>query len=106
MAILPLLMTLQKVFLESLVTDQNILEENARSIRSRRQTYGARMKLPGIRLTDRSLWVQNLHEAAKLYLKRTDMITPNYETMNDPDLNYAKMISVSERLGYSHASFR
>ncbi|PMD49232.1 bifunctional 6-phosphofructo-2-kinase/fructose-2,6-bisphosphate 2-phosphatase [Hyaloscypha bicolor E] len=79
----------QTLFLESYVTDQNILEENARSVK----------------ISSPDFVGMDPDEAAKLYLKRIDMKIPHFETMNEPDLNYVKMINAGERLDYNNVSF-
>lgn len=44
-------------------------------------------------------------EAAKLYLKRIDMKIPDFETMDESDLNYVKMINAGESISYNNVSF-
>lgn len=44
-------------------------------------------------------------EAAKLYLKRISVKIPTFETMDEPDLNYVKMINAGERLQLNNVSF-
>lgn len=44
-------------------------------------------------------------EAAKLYLRRIDLKIPSFETMNETDLNYVKMINAGEQLMYNNVSF-
>ena len=105
LVVLQLLTKIQTLFLESYVTDQNILEENARSVK---------ISSPDVRSTngfarDTTNWSQFVgmdpDEAAKLYLKRIDMKIPHFETMNEPDLNYVKMINAGERIDYNNVSF-
>ena len=43
--------------------------------------------------------------AAKLYLKRIDMKIPHFETMNESDLNYVKMINAGESIQYNNVNF-
>jgi 6-phosphofructo-2-kinase/fructose-2,6-biphosphatase 4 len=43
--------------------------------------------------------------AAKLYLKRIDMKIPHFQTMNEPDLNYVKMINAGESISYNNVNF-
>lgn len=43
-------------------------------------------------------------EAAKLYLKRIEMKMPSFETMNEPELNYIKMINAGEKFYYNGVS--
>jgi 6-phosphofructo-2-kinase/fructose-2,6-biphosphatase 4 len=44
-------------------------------------------------------------EAAKLYLKRINTKIPHFETMNESELNYVKMINAGERLQLNNVSF-
>jgi 6-phosphofructo-2-kinase/fructose-2,6-biphosphatase 4 len=44
-------------------------------------------------------------EAAKLYLQRINMKIPYFETMDEPDLNYVKMVNAGERIQLNNVSF-
>lgn len=44
-------------------------------------------------------------EAAKLYLKRIDARIPMFETMEEAELNYIKMINAGEKFFYNNVSF-
>lgn len=44
-------------------------------------------------------------EAAKLYLKRIEMRIPVFETMNEAELNYIKMINAGAKFFYNNVSF-
>lgn len=44
-------------------------------------------------------------EAAKLYLERIHIKIPHFETMDEPDLNYVKMINAGERIQLNNVSF-
>lgn len=44
-------------------------------------------------------------EAAKLYLKRIEMRIPAFETMNEAELNYIKMINAGTKFFYNNVSF-
>lgn len=44
-------------------------------------------------------------EAAKLYLKRIEVRIPSFETMEEPELNYIKMINAGEKFFYNNVSF-
>ncbi|KAI1003761.1 putative 6-phosphofructo-2-kinase/fructose-2,6-bisphosphatase [Podosphaera aphanis] len=79
----------QTLFLESYVTDQRILEENARNVK---------INSPDFKGMDED-------EAAQLYLKRIDMKIPNFETMKEKDLNFIKMINAGESIHYNNVSF-
>lgn len=44
-------------------------------------------------------------EAAKLYLRRIEMKIPVFETMNEKELNYVKMINAGRAFFYNNVSF-
>jgi 6-phosphofructo-2-kinase / fructose-2,6-biphosphatase 4 len=44
-------------------------------------------------------------EAAKLYLRRIDMKIPVFETMEEKELNYIKMINAGQKFFYNNVSF-
>lgn len=44
-------------------------------------------------------------DAANLYLKRIDVKIPSFETMDESDLNYVKMINAGESIQYNNVSF-
>ena len=44
-------------------------------------------------------------EAAKLYLKRIEVRIPMFETMNEAELNYIKMINAGAKFFYNNVSF-
>lgn len=44
-------------------------------------------------------------EAAKLYLKRIEMRIPMFATMDEPELNYIKMINAGAKFFYNNVSF-
>lgn len=79
----------QTLFLESLVTDQKILEENARSVK---------ISSPDFLDMDPDV-------AAKLYLTRIEKKIPIFETMDEPELNYVKMINAGQRIQFNNVSF-
>ncbi|KAF7865700.1 hypothetical protein EAF04_005866 [Stromatinia cepivora] len=79
----------QTLFLESYVTDEKILQENARSVK----------------ISSPDFVGMDPEDAAKLYLKRIDMKIPHFETMTETDLNYVKMINAGERIEYNNVSF-
>lgn len=43
--------------------------------------------------------------AAKAYLKRIEMRIPVFETMEEPELNYIKMINAGQKIFYNNLSF-
>jgi len=47
----------------------------------------------------------NPDEAAKLYLKRITMKIPMFETMNETELNFIKMINAGQKFFYNNVSF-
>ncbi|KAF4634604.1 hypothetical protein G7Y89_g3510 [Cudoniella acicularis] len=79
----------QTLFLESYVTDEKILQENARSVK----------------ISSPDFIGMDPDDAAQLYLKRIDMKIPYFETMEEIDLNYVKMINAGERISYNNVSF-
>lgn len=44
-------------------------------------------------------------DAAQLYLQRIDMKIPVFETMNEKELNYIRMINAGQRFFYNNISF-
>jgi 6-phosphofructo-2-kinase/fructose-2,6-biphosphatase 4 len=94
----------QTLFLESYVTDEKILQENARNVKISSPDVGT----PGF-----SSWPINKSqfvgmdpdEAAKLYLRRIELKIPDFETMNEKDLNYVKMINAGETIKYNNVTF-
>lgn len=44
-------------------------------------------------------------EAAKLYLRRIEMKIPVFETMDEKELNYVKMINAGRAFFYNNLSF-
>ncbi|KAI0525680.1 bifunctional 6-phosphofructo-2-kinase/fructose-2,6-bisphosphate 2-phosphatase [Xylaria bambusicola] len=79
----------QTLFLESYVDDDNILRENARNVK---------IGSPDFANIDPD-------EAAKLYLERMGRKIPIFETMNEKELNYIKMINAGQKFFYNNVSF-
>ncbi|KAI0969817.1 6-phosphofructo-2-kinase-domain-containing protein [Xylaria arbuscula] len=79
----------QTLFLESYVDDENILRENARNVK---------IDSPDFANMDPD-------EAAKLYLRRMGAKIPTFETMNEKELNYIKMINAGQKFFYNNVSF-
>ncbi|KAJ9142608.1 6-phosphofructo-2-kinase/fructose-2, 6-bisphosphate 2-phosphatase [Pleurostoma richardsiae] len=79
----------QTLFLESYVDDERILRENARNVKISSPDFKG----------------MEPDEAAKLYLKRIDMKIPVFETMNENELNYVKMINAGQAFFYNNVSF-
>jgi 6-phosphofructo-2-kinase/fructose-2,6-biphosphatase 4 len=79
----------QTLFIESFVDDERILRENARNVK---------ISSPDFEGMDPD-------EAARLYLRRIEMRIPMFETMNEAELNYIKMINAGEKFFYNNVSF-
>ena len=79
----------QTLFIESHCTDERIIEENVRSV-----------KLSGPDYVD---W--SPEDAVKDYLKRIAARIPHYETMEEPELHYIKMINAGERVVANNCAF-
>ncbi|RYP12777.1 hypothetical protein DL765_007155 [Monosporascus sp. GIB2] len=79
----------QTLFLESYVDDEKLLRENARNV-----------KIGSPDFAD-----MDPDAAARLYLKRIERKIPVFETMNEKELNYIKMINAGEKLFYNNISF-
>lgn len=79
----------QTLFLESYVNDERILRENARNVKIHSPDFHG----------------MDPDEAAKLYLRRIEMKIPVFETMNENDLNYVKMINAGQGFFYNNVNF-
>ncbi|KAF6819731.1 6-phosphofructo-2-kinase/fructose-2,6-bisphosphatase [Colletotrichum sojae] len=79
----------QTLFIESFVDDEAILRENARNVKISSPDFAG----------------MDPDEAAKLYLRRIDMKIPVFETMNEKELNYIKMINAGRKFFYNNVSF-
>ncbi|KFG78765.1 putative 6-phosphofructo-2-kinase/fructose-2, 6-bisphosphate 2-phosphatase [Metarhizium anisopliae] len=79
----------QTLFIESFVDDERILRENARNVKISSPDFAG----------------MDPDEAAKLYLKRIEMRIPVFETMNEAELNYIKMINAGAKFFYNNVSF-
>ncbi|KAK6438716.1 hypothetical protein LTR95_005077 [Oleoguttula sp. CCFEE 5521] len=79
----------QTLFIESTCTDEKIIEENVRSVKISSPDYIG--------------WDPN--DAVKDYLKRINARIPHYETMEEADLHYVKMINAGERVIVNNCSF-
>ncbi|MCJ1405717.1 hypothetical protein MMC11_008947 [Xylographa trunciseda] len=79
----------QTLFIESACDDVRIIEENVRSVKISSPDYVG--------------WTSN--EAVQHYLARITAKIPHFETMNEPELNYIKMINAGERLSVNNCSF-
>nr|POE74297.1 putative 6-phosphofructo-2-kinase/fructose-2,6-bisphosphatase [Quercus suber] len=79
----------QTLFIESHCTDERIIEENVRSVK--------------ISSPDYIQW--NSEDAVKDYLKRINARIPHYETMEEAELHYVKMINAGQRVVVNNCSF-
>ncbi|KAG5927420.1 hypothetical protein E4U53_002866 [Claviceps sorghi] len=79
----------QTLFIESFVNDERILRENARNVKISSPDFAG----------------MDPDEAAKLYLKRIEMRIPVFETMDEAELNYIKMINAGAKFFYNNVSF-
>ncbi|KAK2595786.1 hypothetical protein QQS21_006549 [Conoideocrella luteorostrata] len=79
----------QTLFIESYVNDERILRENARNVKISSPDFAG----------------MDPDEAAKLYLKRIEMRIPVFETMDEAELNYIKMINAGAKFFYNNVSF-
>ncbi|KAG8630865.1 hypothetical protein KVT40_000005 [Elsinoe batatas] len=79
----------QTLFMESHVTDERIIEENVRSVKISSPDYQNR--------TD--------EDAVKDYLQRINARIPHFETMEEKDLHFVKMINAGERVIVNNCAF-
>ncbi|KAI9677607.1 MAG: hypothetical protein M1817_006561 [Caeruleum heppii] len=79
----------QTLFIESACDDERIIEENVRSVKISSPDYVG--------------W--DAKDAVKDYLRRVSAKIPHFETMEEPDLNYIKMINAGERLTVNNCTF-
>ncbi|CAJ2508016.1 Uu.00g092020.m01.CDS01 [Anthostomella pinea] len=79
----------QTLFLESYVNDDKLLLENARNVKIGSPDFAN----------------MDPDEAATLYLRRIETKIPSFETMNEKELNYIKMINAGNKFFYNNVSF-
>lgn len=79
----------QTLFIESHCTEERIIEENVRSVK--------------ISSPDYRDWVPE--DAVKDYLNRISARIPHYETMEEPELHYVKMINAGQRVVVNNCAF-
>lgn len=77
------------LFIESSCDDQRIIEENVRSVKISSPDYQG--------------WSES--DAVKHYLNRMSAKIPHFETMEEPDLDWIKMINAGERIIVNNKSF-
>ncbi|KKA28474.1 hypothetical protein TD95_002539 [Thielaviopsis punctulata] len=79
----------QTLFIESFVDDESILLENARNVKISSPDFEG----------------MNPDEAASLYLSRIQAKIPGFETMDESELNYVRMINAGRQFFYNNVSF-
>ena len=79
----------QTLFIESTCTDERIIEENVRSVKISSPDYQG--------------W--DPKDAVKDYLNRINARIPHFETMEERELHYVKMINVGQRVVVNNCSF-
>jgi len=79
----------QTLFIESCCTDERIIEENVRSVKISSPDYIG--------------WVPE--DAVKDYLKRINARIPHFETIEEKDLHYVKMVNAGERVIVNNCAF-
>lgn len=79
----------QTLFIESTCTDERIIEENVRSVKISSPDYVG--------------WEPE--DAVKDYLKRINARIPHYETMEEKELHYVKMINAGQRVIVNNCAF-
>ncbi|KAF2710186.1 6-phosphofructo-2-kinase/fructose-2,6-bisphosphatase-like protein [Pleomassaria siparia CBS 279.74] len=80
---------IQTVFIESHCTDERIIQENVRRVKISSPDYQG--------------WKDE--DAIKDYLARINSRIPHYETMEEPDLHWIKMINAGERVVVNNCAF-
>ncbi|EHK50706.1 hypothetical protein TRIATDRAFT_129753 [Trichoderma atroviride IMI 206040] len=79
----------QTLFIESFVNDERILHDNAINVKISSPDFAG----------------MDPEVAATMYLKRIEMRIPVFETMDEEELNYIKMINAGEKFFYNNVSF-
>ncbi|KAE9968893.1 hypothetical protein BLS_005627 [Venturia inaequalis] len=80
---------IQTLFIESSCTDERIIEENVRSVKISSPDYVS--------------WKPE--DAVRDYLDRINARIPHFETMEEPDLHWIKMINAGERVVVNNCAF-
>lgn len=80
---------IETLFIESACTDERIIEENVRSVK--------------ISSPDYANW--SPQDAVKDYLRRINARIPHFETMEERDLHWIKMINAGERVVVNNCAF-
>ena len=79
----------ETLFIESACDDEKIIEENVRSVKITSPDYAG--------------WTAD--EAIQHYLARLKAKIPDFQTMEEPELNYIKMINAGQRLVVNNCTF-
>lgn len=79
----------QTLFIESACTDERIIEENVRSVKISSPDYKG--------------W--NDEDAVKDYLSRINARIPHFETMEESELHYVKLINAGQRVMVNNCAF-
>ncbi|KAL2888683.1 putative 6-phosphofructo-2-kinase/fructose-2,6-bisphosphatase [Ceratocystis lukuohia] len=79
----------QTLFIESFVDDDSILLDNARNVKISSPDFEG----------------MNPDEAAHLYLRRIEARIPGFETMDESELNFVRMINAGRKFFYNNVSF-
>lgn len=80
---------IETLFIESACTDEKIIEENVRSVKISSPDYIG--------------W--DPEDAVKDYLKRINARIPHFETMEEKDLHFVKMVNAGERVIVNNCAF-
>jgi 6-phosphofructo-2-kinase/fructose-2,6-biphosphatase 4 len=80
---------IQTVFIESQCTDERIIQENVRRVKISSPDYQG--------------WKDE--DAVRDYLARINSRIPHFETMEEPDLHWIKMINAGERVHVNNCAF-
>lgn len=80
---------IQTLFIESVCTDERIIEENVRSVKISSPDYAG--------------WDSDA--AVKDYLARINARIPHFESMDEPDLHYIKLLNAGQRVTVNNGAF-
>jgi 6-phosphofructo-2-kinase/fructose-2,6-biphosphatase 4 len=80
---------IETLFIESACTDERIIEENVRSVKISSPDYASWQPI----------------DAVKDYLARINARIPHFETMEERDLHWIKMINAGERVTVNNCAF-
>lgn len=98
---------MKTLFLESYVDDEKLLRENARNVKiSSPDVSDSQAPISYPTDSDCAQFEgMDPDEAAKLYLRRMEIKIPIFETMEENELNYIKMINAGQKFFYNNVSF-